>query len=410
MISHDGTTASPRRAVARDREDAVVTALHSLAPSLDGEPDPAFREATRARLVAMAAVRSPAPAPPSRLRRLLSLRAVDAAPVRWRARVTAGLAGAALTVTALATLVAVSTGAHPGDALYGLKRGTEQTQLALAGDSVRGTTLLDFATTRLDELRTLVGDDATAFPVAGAVNAPSGQHLVAAGASPALVLQTLHTMDDQTSQGAAWFTGRSVGTRSAAPLNRLADWAAGQSAGLAALRDTMPAAATRAFGDSLDLLAGIGTRTVALRAALTCAGGPSTTGTDALGPVPGECRDARPAPPAVGGTGSTTGATGSSGPAATGSAPRAGGPGGSTGSRQPGTGGNGGGGPVTTPTTPSVPGGIVPTTPSLPSPSLPPLPLPTVTLPGVGTDTGAGQSPSTGLGLCAPPLLSVGNC
>jgi len=61
VISHDGTTASPRRAAARDREDAVVPALHSLAPSLDGEPDPAFREATRARLVAMAAVRSPSP-------------------------------------------------------------------------------------------------------------------------------------------------------------------------------------------------------------------------------------------------------------------------------------------------------------------------------------------------------------
>ena len=39
----------------RDREDAVVARLHSLAPALDGEPDPAFQAATRARLVAMAA-------------------------------------------------------------------------------------------------------------------------------------------------------------------------------------------------------------------------------------------------------------------------------------------------------------------------------------------------------------------
>ena len=52
----------------------------------------------------------------------------------WRARLTAGLAGAALTVTALASLVALSTDARPGDVLYGVKRGTEQTQLALAGD------------------------------------------------------------------------------------------------------------------------------------------------------------------------------------------------------------------------------------------------------------------------------------
>ncbi|MGZ4667012.1 MAG: DUF5667 domain-containing protein [Blastococcus sp.] len=407
MNSHSGTTASPRRAA--DREDAVVTALHRLAPSLDGEPDPAFRAATRARLVAMAAVRTPAPAPPSRLRGLLSLRAADAAPSRLRARLSAGLAGAALTVTALAALVAVSTGAHPGDALYGLKRGTEQTQLALAGDSARGTTLLDFASTRLDELRTLVGRDATALPVAGAAAGPAGQDLLAAGASPALVLQTLHTMDAQTSQGAAWFTGRSVSTRSAAPLDQLADWAAGQSAGLAALRGQMPAAATRDFGNSLGLLAGISTRTAALRPALTCAGGPSTTGTDALGPVPGACTSGRPGSPPAGGTGSSTRATGSSGSPRTTSVPGVGGNPAGSGSRQPGTGaGTGGGGGVTAPTTPTLPstGGIVPTTPTVPS-----LPLPTVTLPGLGAGTGtAGQSPSSGLGVCVPPLLSVGNC
>ena len=56
----------------------VVAALHRLAPHLDGEPDPAFRAATRARLVAMAAVRSPEPEPVSGLKRLLDSRAGDA--------------------------------------------------------------------------------------------------------------------------------------------------------------------------------------------------------------------------------------------------------------------------------------------------------------------------------------------
>ena len=133
----------------RDREDAVVARLHSLAPHLDGEPDPAFRAATRARLVAMAAVRTPAPPPVSPLRRLLSEGIPSAG--RWRSRLTAGLAGAALTVTALATVVAVSTDARPGDVLYDLKRGTEETKLALAGDA-RGETLLDLASTRLEEV------------------------------------------------------------------------------------------------------------------------------------------------------------------------------------------------------------------------------------------------------------------
>jgi hypothetical protein len=120
----------------QDREDAVVARLHALAPSLDGEPDPAFRAATRARLVAMAAVRTPEPAPVSGLKRFLAGRPDDVLP-RWRTRLTAGLAGAALTVTAAASLVALADGARPGDVLYDLKRGTEQTQLALAGDAER---------------------------------------------------------------------------------------------------------------------------------------------------------------------------------------------------------------------------------------------------------------------------------
>jgi hypothetical protein len=46
------------------RDDMIVTRLRRLASLLDGEPDPAFRAATRARLVAMAAVRTPAPRNP----------------------------------------------------------------------------------------------------------------------------------------------------------------------------------------------------------------------------------------------------------------------------------------------------------------------------------------------------------
>jgi hypothetical protein len=400
VIPHDGATASRRRAGGSDRDEALVARLHTMAPALDGEPDPAFRAATRARLVAMAAVRTPAPEPVSRLRGLLSARAGDAAPVRRRARLTAGLAGSALTVTALAVVVALASGAHPGDVLYGLKRGTEQTQLALAGDS-RGTTLLDFAGTRLQELRTLVGDDAGALPVAGATTGTGGTDLLAAGAAPELVLQTLHVMDAQTTEGASWLDRRAVSTRDAGPLDELSSWAAGQSAGLAALRPDMPPAATSAFQASLDLLSGIGTRTVALRASLACASGPATAGTDALGPVPARCV-ARPAPPAAGTSGSPTapppgpptgaGSTSASTPAS----------GGGAGTGQNGSGTTGGAVPPPTAPAPTLPstGGLVPTVPSLPLPSV------TVpTLPGTTTST-----PSSGGGLCLPPVLTVGNC
>jgi hypothetical protein len=278
---------------AQDCEDALVAGLRRLAPSLDGEPDPDFRAATRARLVAMAAVRTPAPAPASGLQRLLAARA----PARWRPRVTAGLAGAALTVTALAALVAVADGAAPGDVLYDLKRGTEQTQLALAGDS-RGWTLLGFASTRLDELETLVGDGATALPAATPAEPDAGT-LSAAGPDPGLVLETLRTMDEQTQQGAVWLTERAIATEDAGPLDDLAEWAAGQAGGLSALESLVPDAAADAFGQSLRLLAEVDARTGGLEATLACPGGPAVDGSDDLGPVPAPCPAPEATPPAT---------------------------------------------------------------------------------------------------------------
>ena len=241
MIARIGSAVHDRGA-ADDRDAVAVAQLQGLAPALDGEPDADFRTATRARLVAMAAVRSPAAEPVSPVRRLLAGRSPEAVPAGWRTRLTAGLAGAALTVTALATLVAVSTGARPGDVLYGLKRGTEQTQLALAGDSRRGQTLLDLASTRLDELEYLVSEGATALPVDGA---PAGGSPVVLAAGPAaeLVLRTLDTMDAQTTDGAAWLALRSVTADDARPLDDLAGWVAGQSDGLSALTGEMPEAA-----------------------------------------------------------------------------------------------------------------------------------------------------------------------
>jgi Domain of unknown function (DUF5667) len=266
-------------------------------------------------------VRSPASAPPSRLRRLLYGRAGGPVP-RWRTRMTAGLAGAALAVTAVASVVAVSANARPGEALYGLKRGTEQTQLALAG-SGRGQTLLDFAATRLAELDGLVHERA---------------------ADQGLLLATLRAMDIQTTEGASWLTARAVSTRSTGAVQRLGTWTSGQSTGLSALVPEMPTGARTAAGRSLDLLRRVDVRAAGLTAALACAGGPSTRGTDALGPVPAAC-PTRTGSPAQ---------TGTAVPA------RANSP-------------------------------ALPTTPQLPLP----LPLPTR------------APPSPGLPLCVPPLLGV---
>jgi hypothetical protein len=380
------------------REDMAVAALHRLALSLDGEPDPDFRAATRVRVVAMAAVRTSAPAPASALQRLLAARASDRPPVRWRARLTAGLAGAALTVTALAALVAVADGAGPGDALYDLKRGTEQTQLALAGDS-RGQTLLGFASIRLDELETLVTDGTTALPAATPTD-PAGGTVSAAGADPGLVLGTLRTMDEQTQQGAVWLTARAIATEDARPLEDLAEWAARQAGGLAALEGLVPDAAADAVGRSLTLLAQVGARTGGLEAALTCPAGPAVDGSDDLGPVPASCAAPEVTPPGTTGGGATDPGTGR--------------PSGSTAPE------------VTTPALPTVPPSAVPTTtgPSigggsgaLPTPVLPTPPTPggglLPTLPSMAPTAPSSptiQLPPVGpVSVCLPPL-AIGNC
>ena len=386
----------------RDREDAVIARLHSLAPHLDGEPDPAFRAATRARLVAMAAVRTPAPPPVSPLRRFLT----DGmpSPSRWRTRLTAGVAGAALTVTALASVVALSADARPGDPLYDLKRGTEETQLALAGDA-RGETLLELAGTRLDEVRALVDDDVTALPAAG--SSGDAQTVLAAGADAALVVETLETMDAQTAEGAAWLTERAVTGESDRPLEVLGRWAAAQSDELAGLQDDVPAAAQDDVADSLDLLADIAVRVGGLGSALDCAAGPAgpaVVGADELGPVPALCVPEAATPSAPGGTGVDSESGGGSSPSGgvpgTGSSslpvPPVGGP-------VTGLPGAGGTGELDTSDVAPLP------TSGVPVPTLPSASLSVPTLPGNSTSTSSSTPLTRSLDVCLGPI-TLGDC
>jgi len=376
----------------RDLEEALVGRLRLLSRD---EPDLGVdvRAAQRARLVAMAAVRTPATrspeARPARWRRLLAPRADDAPPARWRTRLTAGLVGAAMTVGALSGLVAVAQGAEPGDLLYGLKRGSEQTQLALASDADRGLTLLGFASTRLEELTELTGADPGAMPAATVPGMP-----VAAGADAGTVVDLLATMDQQTTDGAAALTATAVPARDAAALALLAGWAQTQRTGLAGL--SVPAGAEQSLAGSLALVDRVAARAADLQTALTCPDGAADAGTDALGPAPGACL---PAPATAGSSAPSTGAPATTAGPGTSSgqapattapgtpvAPTAGQPGGGTGAgggaASTGGGAGGGGGAVTTaPAVPTVPLPLpttgAPTTPPLVDV---PLPLPSTTI------------------------------
>lgn len=398
MLRHDDGSMLTGPPAAPGPETALVARLEQLSAHLDTDPDPQYRARVRARLVAMAAVRTPEPAPRTLRDRLLAARAVDRPPSRWRARTTAALAGTAVGVTGLAALVAVAAGAEPGDALYGLKRGTEETQVALAGDS-RGHTLLELAGTRLQELGLIAGE----------------------GDVP-LVVRTLATMDQHTTEGAAWLTWRAARTQDTGPLEALAGWTAEQSAGLTALETAVPAGAELAFGRSADLLGALTVRAEDLHAALGCATGPATAGDDALGPVPGRCpadtpaevvqAPGTPARPRTGTDAVTDAGTGvppSAEPAApaspAGPAPSSA-PAGPPPSTPPGTARVPGPGPVPIEVPDLRPDGdVLPPLPTLPSPGVagagatrtPPPPVVAVPLPG----------PSR---VCLPPVAATGDC
>jgi hypothetical protein len=419
----DGT--DPARRASTTAEDRLVARLQALSTEAAVTPDEQFRAATRARLVAMAAVRTPAtegatrrpPVSAGALRRLFTAGAAAPAP-RWRTRLTAGLAGAALTVTALGGLLGAAQGARPGDLLYDLKRGGEQTQLALAGDSRRGTTLLGFASTRLDELEELVGVQPGADAVVGST--PSGGEAgLAAGPDVDLVLDTLQTMDAQTAEGTAALTSRAVQESDADALQLLTGWAADQQSGLGALDQAVPTGAQDALAVARDLVGEVETRGTDLQTALRCAGGPSTQGTDELGPVPAPCAVV---PPTTTGTTTSSGSTATSGPATAESAPSAepvpsaavsatsSGPAGAVPTTAAGP----------TPSAPAAPtstGGSVPSVPAPGTTSRPGLPLPLPTLLPPATTSAPSSSAGSvvsvpsivpGVSVCLPPLLGVG--
>lgn len=390
-LQHDGT--SSRSGSSRDAavEDALLDRLRALGTQFAVHPGEEYRAAARARLVAMAAVRGPVAArrPGAAQRPLRGLPGRGAGAPALR-RWTAGLAGAALTVSAVGGVVAASQAARPGDLLYGVKRGGEHTRLALAGDSTRGRTLLGFASTRLTELTELTRSGTAALP-AGAPPAAGGPTVLAAGPRTALVVGTLDAMDQQTTEGTWWLTTRALADHDAAALTVLATWAQGQATGLADLTGAIPPEEHGPFTAATELVAAVAARGAGLGVAMDCPGGPATEGSDDLGPLPTACPSV-PADASAAAAPSTGGSAGASG-----AAPSTGGPGPSmvapdpaTGTGAPATGAPGpGGGAGPTPAR----GGVRVPVPAVPTPALPTLSLPTPAIPTPALPTPAMPTP-----------------
>lgn len=196
---------------------------------------------------------------------------------------------AAVAVASLAVLVALavggdlaSRGALPGDALYALKRVSENVGVALTFDEqARARRHLELATTRVDEVERLVAREG------------------AGGVDAAVVEDVIADFETATGEGTrALLAGREA--PGPAVLGDLQAWASDQAARLSVLRSALPEPALGELDASLALLDRLVGRTEALEARADCAEVTSSV-VDDLGPLAaeGSCTPG----PAAGGAG-----------------------------------------------------------------------------------------------------------
>jgi hypothetical protein len=154
------------------------------------------------------------------------------------------LAIAASVITVFALLLGgavwMSKKALPGDTLYGLKRASENAELAFAGSNTeKARDYLRFAKTRVEEAAGLLSRaTATAAgtgPQAGGVDSRTAS----------LITSTLSSADTDVKSASSLLTKQAVKTESAGPLNLLTSWAPGQLARLHDLAAAMPDSALR---------------------------------------------------------------------------------------------------------------------------------------------------------------------
>jgi len=287
-------------------ETGELVALVSALRELDFEI--ALNEMTRGRqrqrLVAMAAVRTIEATGSVHAGRHRAMHAEDgAAPVGALAalvarvrqaqsgrRVIAAVAGLSVVVAVLGVLALPAQNAIPGDTLYALKRGTEQARLALTGgEQNQGEVLLGYASTRLDELDHLLDE-----PVGLAA---TGSGTQAAGGEPVaeLLVDTMETMDWQTTAGTSAMTTAAVDDAEVEILSFVGEWGIAQFQTLDDLSARMPEPARERAEASKELLEEIVQRLDGLAQTIDCDCLGEQARVDALGPLPcPNCADSSP--------------------------------------------------------------------------------------------------------------------
>jgi hypothetical protein len=278
---------APEQADGLAREVALVAHLREMGPSCAQAPSEDFRTALRGRLMAVAAVQgigetasAPSPEPGRR---------IGAVPtgVPWRQRAATVAAGALASVVAVTGVSVAASWSLPGDPFYGVKRTTEDVQLRLAGGAEdEGVRHLQFAATRMDELRSLaLGRD-----LSGAGTLSDGD----AGRVSAL----LDDMDADTRRGQLLLVDVFRSTGSTEPLERLARFADRQSAGLQEVLPTLPAGVRPRALASLTLVTDLRSTAGELLLLRDCTAvcDPAATAPAAPGGAPGSCECPVPPP------------------------------------------------------------------------------------------------------------------
>jgi hypothetical protein len=307
---------------ARSRDPRVRELVSALATLPAPAPSDTFRAELRAQLVAIApriiaesgdstielidvAAAEPEAAPTHAAARrprhtdsvLARLRAVPIGrPLRIAVAVVATFA------VLLGGAVWMSKKALPGDALYGLKRASENVQLDFAGsDTEKAKLQLAFAGNRIGEVRGLLsragvsGDGAQA----GGIDAHTAN----------LIQSTLASADSDVTSASTLLTKQAVQKKSASPLDLLTAWAPKQLSRLQGIAQAMPDSALR---DRTESSANLVTAAVthAQQLAPRVASGCSSTATASpLGPLPiGACglTSGSILPPVIGGQGSSS--------------------------------------------------------------------------------------------------------
>jgi hypothetical protein len=379
----------------RSRDPRVRALVASLATLPGPQPRAEFRDELRAQLVAIAprivaeardadalidvvparpAKTAPAGKPLPTGRRTAARHSDSWVTGLRRIPIARPLAVAASVITAFALLLGgavwMSKKALPGDTLYGLKRASENAQLAIAGsDTQKASDYLEFAATRASEVRALLSRSA-----AGAIGrGPQAGAAVNAGTAK-LITSTLASADSDVRSASSLLGFHAVRTRSSSALHTMTNWAPGQLARLNAITASMPSGSlqTRAAQSAHLVTQALG-RAEALAGEIGCQCLQSS-GSDSLGPLP--C--------------SGCGSSGSTGPPRPGATPSVVKPGrhpsgatasGSASQQAPVPGQHHG---SATDTTSAPPGGrkSSPGLP-LPSPPLPSLPLPSLPIPSL---------------------------